>query len=65
MAVATPFDQTIETVFELTPAQKTALTYALIGITAGPLAIWAAIQTGDVGLFEECFEAAKCVAAAN
>lgn len=44
---------------------KTALAafYLVIGIAAMAVAIPAAIATGDIGLFEECYSA--CVAAAQ
>lgn len=60
MAITTPDYFSVDAPIELSDAVKTSIFYIVIAAITAPIAIFAAIQTGDLGLFEECFEIARC-----
>lgn len=60
--ISKPTDYAVPSV-KVGPKTATAALYIVIGIAAMAVAIPAALATGDVGLFEECYSA--CAAAAQ
>ncbi len=60
MAVTTHSADFTAPIVKVGPKTKAAAFYILIGFAAMAIAIPAALATGDVGMFEECYSAWNC-----